>query len=231
MDVATLQQRKDQLWQPLAHPGSKAYRQCSNATQYQVCNWLVPEDSPNRLCEACALNQVIPDLNVPGNQERWHKLEVAKRRVLYSLKDLGIPPGPTAVRKKAPGLTFSFLADAGPGSKVMTGHNNGVITINIAEADDAAREQRRVSLNEAYRTLLGHLRHEVAHYYWLLLIQGSPHLDVCCKLFGDPSSDYAAALKTYYQNGPPADWRQHFISAYASAHPAEDWAETFAHYL
>jgi hypothetical protein len=231
MDVATLEQRNEQLWQPLAPAGTQTYRQCANATQYQVCNWLVPHDNPNPLCEACALNQLIPDLKVRGNQDRWHKLEVAKRRVLYTLKDLGIPPGPTAARKKGPVLTFSFLADAVTGPKVMTGHNNGVITINIAEADDAVREARRVSLNEAYRTLLGHMRHEVAHYYWLLLIKDSPHIGPYCKLFGDPSADYAAALKTYYQNGPRADWREGFISAYASAHPAEDWAETFAHYL
>lgn len=147
------------------------------------------------------------------------------------MKHLGIPPGPAAERKKAPILKFRFLADPATGPKVMTGHDDGIITINIAEADDAVREQRRVSLNEAYRTVLGHLRHEVAHYYWLLLIKDSPQMDRCCTLFGDPSSDYAAALRAYYQNGPPADWRQHFVSAYASAHPAEDWAETFAHYL
>ena len=232
MDLATLTQGKDQLWRPVrGGTDSRAYRQCSNGTQHGLCNWLVASEDPNPLCEACRLNQIIPDLAMAGNLERWHKLEVAKRRVLYSLKDLGISPEGMAAKRNLPPLRFSFLADPANGPPVMTGHDNGLITINVAEADDPVREQRRVSLHEVYRTLLGHLRHEVAHYYWLLLIKDSQHLERFCRLFGNPSADYATALQEYYDKGPPPTWQERFVSAYASAHPAEDWAETFAHYL
>jgi hypothetical protein len=131
------------------------------------------------------------------------------------------------------GLAFDFLADpdALGAPAVLTGHNNGVITLNIAEADDAERERRRLQLGEPYRTLLGHFRHEVGHYYWDLLINGSPRLEAFRELFGDDRTDYAASLKAHYQQGPRADWQQQFISEYASAHPWEDWAETWAHYL
>lgn len=114
---------------------------------------------------------------------------------------------------------------------MTTGHENGVITLNLAEADDVHREQTRASLNEPYRTLLGHLRHETGHYYWGTLIQNSPQQQECRQLFGDDTLDYPAAMAAYYEAGPPPGWRENHISAYATMHPWEDWAETWAHYL
>ena len=119
-----------------------------------------------------------------------------------------------------------------PGApSILTGHDNGVITINVAEADDAERERRRLQMHEPYRTLLGHFRHEVGHYYWDRLIKDSPRLEAFRAVFGDERKDYAQALQEYYQQGPPANWQQQFISIYASSHPWEDWAETWANYL
>jgi hypothetical protein len=197
-----------------------------------VCNWGLPADDPHALCESCRLTRVIPDLGVPGNKEAWYKLEVAKRRLVYTLLKLGCP-----VRNQTDdperGLAFEFLADTPDpnDAPVLTGHANGVITLNIAEADDAERERRRIQLHEPYRTLLGHFRHESGHYYWDRLIAGTPQLDPFRGRFGDERADYAAALKAHYDNGPPTDWRDRFVSAYAAAHPWEDWAETWAHYL
>ena len=114
---------------------------------------------------------------------------------------------------------------------MLTGHNDGVITINIAEADDAEREKRRLQLHEPYRTLLGHFRHEVGHYYWDRMIKDSDLLDSFRTLFGDERADYGQALQNHYAQGAPADWQQKFVSSYASSHPWEDWAETWAHYL
>jgi hypothetical protein len=130
------------------------------------------------------------------------------------------------------GLAFQFLADAGPAQPaVLTGHANGVITINLAEADDAERERRRQQMGELYRTLLGHFRHEIGHYYWDRLILDSPHLEDFRRIFGDERQDYDSALQNYYANGAPADWSERFISAYAGSHPWEDFAETWAHYF
>ena len=115
---------------------------------------------------------------------------------------------------------------------MLTGHLNGVVTINVSEADDAERERRRAGLAEPYRTLLGHMRHEVGHYYWKRLVTGdADRLARFRELFGDDRDDYAAALTRHYQSGPPQDWQDRFVSAYASAHAWEDWAETWAHYL
>jgi hypothetical protein len=208
------------------------YRPCENYAKHNVCNWAVPAHDPSPLCLSCRLTRVIPDLGKPGNREAWYKLEVAKRRLVYSLLRLGCP-----LKSKAEdpehGLAFEFLADPEtPGAPpVHTGHASGVITLNVGEADDAEREKRRVDLHEPYRTLLGHFRHEVGHYYWEQLVQGSPRLARFRELFGDERRDYAQALKDHYTNGPPADWQQRFVSAYATAHPWEDWAESWAHYL
>jgi hypothetical protein len=231
MDLATLEQDDGNQWRPLAQTlQAKRYRPCANGVQHGICNWMVPAQDGNELCEACRLNKVIPDLSIAGNRERWRKLEVAKRRVLYSLKHLRIPTQPTVPQSRPP-LRFSFLADPPEGPIVMTGHANGLITLAIAEADDDVRENRRLALKEAYRTVLGHLRHEIAHYYWQVLIADSPWRGAFRKLFGDESVDYVAALQAYYWQGAPPDWNQRYVSAYASAHPWEDWAETFAHYL
>jgi hypothetical protein len=129
------------------------------------------------------------------------------------------------------GLMFDFLRSQPGEPPVLTGHASGLVTLNIEEADDATREQIRHDLREPYRTLLGHLRHEVGHYYWERLIAGTPWHEPFRALFGDERADYSAALRANYQTGPPPDWRDSHISSYASVHPWEDWAETWAHYL
>ena len=173
---------------------------------------------------------MIPDLSVTGNLERWQKLEIAKRRVVYTLMRLGLPLEGVAAENR-PALRFKFIGDVPGQPPQFTGHSNGLITVNIAEADDAERERRRVNLHEPYRTLLGHLRHEVAHFYWDRLIRNSKWIPGFRKLFGDETADYAVALQKYYKEGPPADWQSRHVSAYGSAHPWEDWAETGAHYF
>jgi hypothetical protein len=176
------------------------------------------------------MNKTIPDLTINGNRERWHKMEMAKRRLIYTLLHLGLPLYGNQ-QLNLPPLQFDFLADQSNKQPILTGHENGLITLNIIEADDAEREKRRVSFHEPYRTLLGHFRHESAHYYWDQLIANTFALTRFRELFGDDRQDYAAALQSYYQNGPAADWQTRSVSAYASSHPWEDWAETWAHYL
>jgi hypothetical protein len=219
------------VWTALADP-SRSFRFCANA-EYDVCNWLVAADGPDRYCVACRHNRVIPDLSQPRNVERWRRLEVAKRRLFYTLLKLDLPIA--GHRDDSRGLAFDFLSDPAEGTAlaptILTGHDNGLITINIAEADDAERERRRHAMGEPYRTLLGHFRHEIAHYYWDVLVGRDASLDSFRLIFGDERQDYGAALRTHYAKGPPLNWRTRFVSAYASAHSWEDWAETWAHYL
>jgi len=213
--------------------GTSGVFQCGNADEC-ACNWRA--ENGRTFCRACALNQVIPDLSIDGNRRRWIRVEAAKKRAVYSLLALGLPVTPKADAGDEIGLAFDFLADpigAGPGGeRILTGHDNGLITLNVAEADSAERERRRVEMGENYRTLLGHFRHELGHYYWDRLIRDDPaYLSAFRALFGDERSDYEQALQTYYANGAPPDWQQRHISAYATSHPWEDWAETFAHHL
>jgi hypothetical protein len=204
------------------------WKACGNARP-ALCNWLIPAADDHAFCTACDLNRTIPDLGISGNPERWQRLEAAKRRLIYALLRLGLP-----LRSRKEGqdrsLAFDFLADARD-APVMTGHDDGLITINIAEADSAERERRRVELGEPYRTLLGHLRHEVGHYYWDLLVRDAGKVEAARAVFGDEGEDYQAALERHYREGPPLDWQQRHVSAYAAAHPWEDFAETWTHYL
>ncbi len=218
---------EQQVWRAFAD--LELYRSCANAA-YDVCNWLIPADATDTYCPACRHNQMIPDLSLPENLAKWRALEQAKHRLFYTLLQLGLPL--QTQTESSAGLAFQFLADAVPsGAAVMTGHDNGVITINLGEADDAERERRRHEMGELYRTLLGHFRHEIGHYYWNRLIADTPHLEEFRRIFGDERQDYGAALNAYYANGAPADWSERFISAYASSHPWEDFAETWAHYF
>ena len=231
--TGSLDRTDDGRWRsPLARSEGKTYRLCQNYTEHNVCNWAVPEGDDDPYYRSCRLTRVIPDLTVPANKEAWYKLEVAKRRLIYTLLALGLPVA-SKKNEDATGLAFEFLADptdpAAPA--VLTGHDNGTITVNIAEADDAERERRRHQLREPYRTILGHFRHEIGHYYWDVLIKDGPHLDRFRELFGDDRADYGEALARYYKDGAPPDWQESFISAYATAHPWEDWAETWAHHL
>jgi hypothetical protein len=209
------------------------YRLCSNAEAYRNCNWLLTFGEPSTLCLSCRLNKVIPDLQRPGNLHLWARVEQAKRRLLYSLLKLRLPfAGPSG----AGGLRFRIMEDHRRNPAVFetfvaTAHLDGTITVNILEADDAARHAVREQMQERYRTVLGHLRHESGHFYFSRLTDTPELLAACRDLFGDERSDYAAAIEQHYQAGPPPDWSERFVSAYASAHPAEDFAETFAHFL
>lgn len=205
------------------------YQLCSNAGATGVCNEVVPADSAEALCRWCQFTDTIPDLSVPGNQERWRKLNGAQRRLLYGLTQLQLNPVSKRVDPNR-GLIFSFLA-ATAQKNVLTGHEDGAITLNIAEADDAERERRREQMGEEYRTLLGHFRHEVGHYYWDRLIADTGRHEEFRAVFGDERADYEMALKTHYAQGAPPDWESRFVSEYASTHAWEDWAETWAHYL
>ncbi len=225
-----------ELWQ-LATDGvsSEKYLRCANLDSSAGCNWLVLEqdaaDNPRKLCIACRLNRTIPDLSVPENGVLWGRVEAAKRRLVSSLIALNLPVDSRVDQDTQRGLAFDFLSSPPEGPRVLTGHADGIITINIEEANDSARERIREELREPYRTLLGHLRHEAGHYYWGRLIAGSTWLDDFRTLFGDERQDYAAALQRNYQQGPLPGWEQQYVSAYASVHPWEDWAETWAHYL
>ncbi|MBS1093417.1 zinc-binding metallopeptidase family protein [Gluconobacter wancherniae] len=206
-----------------------AFRFCANA-EYEVCNWLVPAHSDDVFCVACRHNRMVPDLSVPENLEKWRTLERAKHRLVYSMLRLKIP---MSTRRENPleGLAFDFLADDPAGTRVMTGHAAGLVTIALREADDVERERMRVEMGEYYRTVLGHFRHEIGHYVWNVMVRDGGYLEECRERFGDDREDYGDALERHYQNGPPADWTENFVTSYATMHPWEDFAETWAHYL
>lgn len=216
-------------WAAPAFPG-KTYLYCDNV-RHGACNWLIASAPGGPVfCTACRHNETIPSLDNPDNLRRWQVIERAKKRFVYSLLRLGLPLK-TRAEDPEHGLAFRFLADDQNAPHVLTGHENGVITIALAEADDAERERRRTGMGEPYRTLLGHFRHEIGHHYWDLLVTGKAPEAGFRHLFGDERIDYGAALRTYYANGAPAGWPATHISAYATAHPWEDFAETFAHCL
>jgi hypothetical protein len=227
-----------QLWERKSDKSDGTrYRLCSNHTVHQACNFAVEESDPNPLCVSCRQTRLLPDLSVGDNQARWYRIEVAKRRLYYTLAKLGLISAgaaqtPTDPNAPPAGPVFEFLADLPGGPTVMTGHRNGVITLNIAEADDDERTHRRVALQEPYRTLLGHLRHESGHYYWDTLIRAQGRIEAFTEVFGDSSMDYAQALQRHYaEGGNHPNWQNEYVSVYATSHPWEDWAETWAHYL
>lgn len=211
--------------------GDARYRFCRN-WEMSGCNWLIAADSTEGdFCEACAHNRTVPDLSNPDHHARWQKIETAKRRLIYTLRHLGLPL-PTVNSDHPEPLIFDFMADDPDGGpRVLTGHANGVVTISLTEADDAEREAMKAEMGEAYRTLLGHFRHEIGHYYWDILVRDGGHLDAFRNLFGDEREDYSQAMETHYQNGPPEGWENEVVSAYATMHAWEDWAETWAHYM
>lgn len=224
----------DGAWQRSDNPTAPRYHRCGNFETPSGCNWLVPEEATEEgqnFCIACQLNRTVPDLSIVENGPRWGMIEVAKRRLVSSLLALGLPVEPKSADDPTHGIAFDFLAPTQEQQQVLTGHDEGVITLNIEEADDAKREKIRANMHEPYRTLLGHFRHEIGHYYWDRLVRDSGWLEPYRTLFGDERTDYAAALKQHYDNGPPADWFLHYVTSYASTHPWEDWAETWAHYL
>ncbi len=217
-------------WRSLAVP-KKSYRFCANA-QFGVCNWTVEADSPDQYCAACRHNRTVPNTGIQDNVVAWRKIELAKHRLFYTLMKLNLPLD----ERNDDGserLAFDFLAslERAGGPRVMTGHDNGLITLALEEADDAEREKRRTLMHEPYRTLLGHFRHEVGHYFWDVLVRDGGRIEECRRIFGDETADYGQALENYYANGVIANWQENFISAYATSHPWEDFAETWAHYL
>jgi hypothetical protein len=230
------------VWHAVAPQGSERgdaprqrYRRCAQMDTPALCNWLVRDDgsigTADCSCVAYRLNRVIPDLGLERNHEPWRKVELARRRLVSQLIGLGLPVEPLSQDGGPGGLVFDTLVSLPGQAQVLTGHAQGVITLNLAEADDAYREQVRSQMREPYRTLLGHYRHEVGHHFWDRLVRNDPCLQGFRALFGDEQQDYAAALNAHYQQGAPPGWSSAYISSYASAHPWEDWAETWAHYL
>ncbi len=206
-----------------------AWRFCANAGQ-DACNWLIQADKPDLYCAACRHNHVIPDLSEADNLSRWRALEAAKHRLIYTLLRFKLK---LADRNEDPahGLAFDFLAETPAQPKVLTGHDEGLITIALKEGDNAERERMREQMGEVYRTPLGHFRHEVGHHYWDLLVRQTSFLEPFRALFGDERADYAQALRDHYNRTPLPGWQEYFVSAYATSHPWEDFAETWAHYL
>lgn len=222
LEIRALVSTGNSLYREFKKTSGARLRYCANEA-HSVCNWLVDSGSPSQFCVACELNRTIPDLADPINVLAWGEFERAKKRLIYSLLRLGLPLDGATIGK-AP-LTFDFVNDA------LTGHLDGVITIAVGEADSVERARQRKAMAETYRSMLGHLRHESGHYYWMLLIEGTSDLQRFRELFGDEREHYGAALERHHSHGPPADWDLHHVSAYASSHPWEDWAETWAHYL
>lgn len=184
--------------------------------------------APGGLCPACALTRVRPDDDDPAGLSQYRVAEAAKRRLVFELHEIGLPV--RSFREHEGGLGFDMRSST-PGP-VVTGHAHGIVTIDVTEADPAYREWMRASLGEPYRTVLGHLRHEVAHHFaTVLAAEGTSGGARVAAAFGDPAADYDAAMERHYREGPPPDWQDRFVSAYASMHPWEDWAETFAHLL
>lgn len=222
-------------------PPALAYTRCANLQTPAACNWLLPLHGPPDeagdaalLCRACRLNRTIPDLNDPEHPDNgvlWGRVELAKRRLVSALLALGLPVASRMTEDTERGMMFDFLRSPDNGPPVMTGHDTGLITLDLQEADDAVREAVRETMHEPYRTLLGHFRHEVGHYYWDRLVCGTQWMEGFRQLFGDENQDYLASLRLNYEQGPPDQWWLHYVSAYASAHPWEDWAECWAHYL
>ncbi len=207
---------------------ASVYQLCANLHLAQ-CNWLVEIRPVRQLCQSCALTRTRPRDDDLAAMAAFADAERAKRRLVAELYELTLP---VVGREEDPqyGLAFDLLSSTG--HPVVTGHDDGIITVDLAEGDDVHREQMRVNMDEPYRTLLGHFRHEVGHYYFYRLVERQPdYLAPFTRLFGDPDADYQAAIDRHYQQGPPAGWEERYVSAYATMHPAEDWAETFAHYL
>jgi len=229
LTMGAFEPRADGPWQRLRE-GAAPRQPCRNYVQAQACNWMLPAgDAVSPYCLSCRTTEIVPALDKAENQAAWARIELAKRRVVYSLLVLRLPVR-SRTEDPAHGLSFRFLEELTPAQPVTTGHDNGVITLNIEEADDARREAVRHQLHEPYRTLVGHFRHETGHYYWDRLVDGTPWLERFRALFGDERADYAQALQAHYE-APRTDWPERFVSAYASSHPWEDWAECWAHYL
>lgn len=202
-------------------------RRCRNDAEHAACNRAIEADDSATHCHYCRFNSVVPDLSVPENLANWRKLEAAKRRVLTVIESLGFPvdSGPDV----SPALRFEFKSDAV--EPVSTGHADGCISVNLREADSVEREKARLEFREPQRTLVGHFRHELGHYYWDMLVK-TDRLEKFREMFGDERNPvYESAKQSYYETGPKNGWHEQFVSGYASMHPWEDFAETFGAYI
>jgi hypothetical protein len=227
--ITTFEPAKGHAWRSLStNNAGQLFKQCTNYWREEVCNWMLPANAPDDLCASCQLTLAIPMLS-GQNRLYWRRLEAAKRRLLYTLWELNLQPV-SKLKQPETGLAFEFRQDL-PIFRVMLGPDSGLITLNIAEADSAFREKVREQMREPYRTVLGHFRHESGHYYFDRLINKSQWLQPFRDLFGEEQADYGKSLQRHYKEGPPPDWKKRYISSYASTHPREDWAETWAHYL
>lgn len=217
-----------------AGTASGRLEKCTNWVEHAACNWFRDPEQP--YCLSCSLNEIVPDLASAQQRELWIETERAKRRLVFTLRRLNLPlaapPGKQALR-------FRLLADEraetgavdASGEAVLTGHDSGCLTVNVVEADGAIRETLRKRLGERYRTMLGHLRHEIGHYYWYALVEGTSAIKRFRALFGDERASYEQALERHYAEPPAEGWQSSFVSAYATMHPWEDFAETWAHYI
>jgi hypothetical protein len=212
-------QRDLRTYAPEAPP-----HRCANRV-LAACNAEVVNEG--ELCVACLLTRTRPKDADAAGMGAFREAESAKRHLLFELGELGLRF--QSYREAEGGLAFDLLSS--DQERVTTGHADGVITIDLAESDDARREQRRMELGEPYRTLLGHFRHEIGHFFFPILTAEPGQRAEARELFGDERADYKAALERHYENGPPQRWQVKFVSAYATMHPSEDWAETFAHFL
>lgn len=199
---------------------------CKNQS-LDICNWSTKGSSQENFCIACSLNREVPNPQNNSSFVKWKNLEPAKHRLIYQLLKLGLPIA--SKLEKTDGIAFDFLSENNE-QKALTGHANGVVTILLSEADSVKREQLKKDMNEPYRTLLGHFRHEIGHYYWDVLFD-EKNIKKYRAIFGDERINYGEALQIHYKNGAPKNWNQNFISEYASSHSWEDWAESWAHYL
>ncbi|MCO5731032.1 putative zinc-binding metallopeptidase [Rhizobium sp. SSA_523] len=227
-----LAEEENGVFNLMARPEVKV-RLCANHVQ-DICNWTVPAEGTETFCAACRHNRLVPDASTEEGLSQWRRISQAQRHLFYSLLKWGLPVS-TRAEDPEGGLVFDFLVDEvkpdGTVVPAMTGHEDGLIAIRAAEADDVTREAVRVSMSEPYRTMLGHFRHETGHYIWDKLVRDRDRLDPFRLAFGDERADYAEALQKNYQDGPPANWQEDFISTYAASHPWEDFAECFAHYV
>jgi len=224
MQVCALEELHDQTWKVSSTDGLRRFRRCERS-EIATCNWMVPADTQERLCLACSLTQSAPPRLADAMARPFALAEMAKRRLIAQLLDLGLP---FASRLDDPRTGLGFVLEGG---NVVTGHVQGLITLNLAESDSVYREEVRLSFGEAYRTLLGHFRHEIGHYYWNRLIEHTQAHQRFRELFGDERQDYSAALSNHYASYSIPRWSDTHVSSYAASHPWEDWAETFAHYL
>jgi hypothetical protein len=190
------------------------------------CNWIADPDSAAGLCFSCTLTRTRPAAADAVALTQYWVAEAAKRRLIFGLDELELP---IKIREGSHGLAIELLSSSR--GKIITGYQNGVITLDLAESNDSHREALRESMDEPYRTVLGHFRHEIGHYYCKLLALTTDRRDEFRALFGDETTSYDEALQHHYAGGAGQNWQDRFVSAYATMHPLEDFAEVFGHFL